>query len=254
MVMSAAVAQTAPPDVVKDLAPSGRLRAAINFGNPVLAQKDAATGDPRGVSVDLSRELARRLGVPVELVRYDAAGKVADAVRTGAWDIAFLAIDPVRANEIAFTAPYVLIEGTYLVRADSPLRTIDDVDRQGVRVVVGNKSAYDLHLARTLKHAELVRAPTSQAVIEVFSNGRFEVAAGVKQQVQHFAASRPELRVMEGRFMTIEQAMATPKGREAGFTYLRAFVEEMKRTGFVAEALARSDQKGAAVAPVAKPQ
>jgi polar amino acid transport system substrate-binding protein len=254
MVMSAAVAQTAPPDVVKDLAPSGRLRAAINFGNPVLAQKDAATGDPRGVSVDLSRELARRLGVPVELVRYDAAGKVADAVRTGAWDIAFLAIDPVRANEIAFTAPYVLIEGTYLVRADSPLRTIDDVDRQGVRVVVGNKSAYDLHLARTLKHAELVRAPTSQAVIEVFSNGRFEVAAGVKQQVHHFAASRPELRVMEGRFMTIEQAMATPKGREAGFTYLRAFVEEMKRTGLVAEALARSDQKDAAVAPVAKPQ
>jgi polar amino acid transport system substrate-binding protein len=254
MVMSAAVAQTAPPDVVKDLAPSGRLRAAINFGNPVLAQKDAATGDPRGVSVDLSRELARRLGVPVELVRYDAAGKVADAVRTGAWDIAFLAIDPVRANEIAFTAPYVLIEGTYLVRADSPLRTIDDVDRQGVRVVVGNKSAYDLHLTRTLKHAELVRAPTSQAVIEVFSNGRFEVAAGVKQQVQHFAASRPELRVMEGRFMTIEQAMATPKGREAGFTYLRAFVEEMKRTGLVAEALARSDQKDAAVAPVAKPQ
>jgi polar amino acid transport system substrate-binding protein len=253
-VMSAAVAQTAPPDVVKDLAPSGRLRAAINFGNPVLAQKDAATGDPRGVSVDLSRELARRLGVPVELVRYDAAGKVADAVRTGAWDIAFLAIDPVRANEIAFTAPYVLIEGTYLVRADSPLRTIDDVDRQGVRVVVGNKSAYALHLARTLKHAELVRAPTSQAVIEVFSNGRFEVAAGVKQQVQHFAASRPELRVMEGRFMTIEQAMATPKGREAGFTYLRAFVEEMKRTGLVAEALARSDQKDAAVAPVAKPQ
>jgi polar amino acid transport system substrate-binding protein len=254
MVVSAAVAQTAPPDVVKDLAPSGRLRAAINFGNPVLAQKDAATGDPRGVSVDLSRELARRLGVPVELVRYDAAGKVADAVRTGAWDIAFLAIDPVRANEIAFTAPYVLIEGTYLVRADSPLRTIDDVDRQGVRVVVGNKSAYDLHLTRTLKHAELVRAPTSQAVIEVFSNGRFEVAAGVKQQVQHFAASRPELRVMEGRFMAIEQAMATPKGREAGFTYLRAFVEEMKRTDFVAEALARSDQKGAAVATVAKPQ
>jgi polar amino acid transport system substrate-binding protein len=253
MLAGAVAAQTASPEIVTDLAPSGRLRAAINFGNPVLAQKDPATGEPRGVSVDLSRELARRLGVPVELVQYDAAGKVADAAKTGAWDIAFLAIDPARANEIAFTAPYVLIEGAYLVRADSPLRTIDDIDREGVRVVVGNKSAYDLYLTRTLERAELVRAPTSQAVIEVFLDGKLEVAAGVRQQVEHFAASRPELRVMEGRFMAIEQAMGTPKGRQAGFPYLRAFVEDMKRAGFVAEALLRSNQRDAAVAP-ASPQ
>ena len=130
---SHATAQTVSPQVVKEIAPEGKLQAAINFGNPVLAQKDATTGEPRGISADLSRELARRLGVPVEFVLFEAAGKVADAVKAGAWDIAFLAIDPGRANDIAFTAPYVVIEGTYLVPADSPLRTIADVDREGAQ-------------------------------------------------------------------------------------------------------------------------
>ncbi len=134
-----AAAQPVSPEVVKELAPDGKLRAAINFGNPVLAQKDLTNGEPRGISVDLSRELVRRLGVRVEFVLFDAAGKV--AARTGVWDISFLAVDPGRANDIAFTAPYVVIEGTYLVPADSPLRTIEDVDREGVRIAVGNKSA-----------------------------------------------------------------------------------------------------------------
>ena len=151
LLSSCATVSTVPSGVRSELAPSGKLRAAINFGNPVLAQKDPATGEPSGVSVDLARELGRRLGVPVELVTFDAAGKVFDALKTGAWDVAFLAIDPARASEIAFTAPYVVIEGTYLVPADSPLRTIGDVDREGVRVAVGNKSAYDLYLTRTLK-------------------------------------------------------------------------------------------------------
>ncbi|HEX2552240.1 MAG TPA: ABC transporter substrate-binding protein [Microvirga sp.] len=253
MLAGAAAAQPAPPEIVKDLAPQGRLRAAINFGNPVLAQKDAASGEPRGISVDLARELGRRLGVGVDLVLYDAAGKVADAARTGAWDIAFLAIDPGRANDITFTAPYVVIEGTYLVPADSALKTIDDVDREGVRVVVGNKSAYDLYLTRALKKAQLVRAPTSPAVIDVFKAEKLEVAAGVRQQLIAFAATRPEVRVMDGRFMVIEQAMGTPKGREAGAAYLRAFVEEMKASGFAAAALERSNQKDAAVAPPARP-
>jgi polar amino acid transport system substrate-binding protein len=249
---TAAAAQPVSPEIVRDLAPSGRLRAAINFGNPVLAQKDPATGEARGVSVDLSRELARRLGVALDLVLFDAAGKVAEAANAGTWDIAFLAIDPARAKEIAFTAPYVLIEGTYLVAENSPLRTIDDVDRDGVRVVVGSKSAYDLYLTRTLKRAELVRAPTSPAVIEVFLKDKLEVAAGVRQQLVQFAESHPGLRVMEGRFMAIEQAMGTPSGRELGLAYLRGFVEEMKRSGFVAEALARSGRKDAAVAPPAR--
>ena len=241
----------APEDAVKDLAPIGRLRAAINFGNPVLAQKDPATGEPRGVSADLARELTRRLGVPLDFATFDAAGKVFDALKTGAWDVAFLAVDPARAAEIAFTAPYVVIEGTYMVPTDSPLRSVQDVDRDGVRIAVGNKSAYDLFLTRTLKRAQLVRAPTSPAAIELFLAEKLEAVAGVKQPLVRFAESRPGLRVMEGRFMAIEQAMGTPKGREAGLRYLREFVEEMKASGFVAEALARSGQGDATVAPPA---
>src|SRR5439155_2453932 len=242
LLLSCATLPIVPSGVRSELAPSGKLRAAINFGNPVLAQKDPATGEASGVSVDLARELGRRLGVPVELVTFDAAGKVFDALKTGAWDIAFLAIDPTRAAEIAFTAPYVVIEGTYLVPADSPLRTIGDVDREGVRVAVGNKSAYDLYLTRTLKRAEIVRAPTSPAAIELFVRDKLEAAAGVKQPLLQFAKTNPNVRVMDGRFIAIEQAMGTPKGREAGARYLREFVEEMKASGFVATGLERSGQ------------
>jgi len=248
---SCATVPTAPPGARSELAPTGKLRAAINFGNPVLAQKDPATGEPRGVSVDMARELGRRLGFPVELVTFDAAGKVFAALKTGAWDIAFLAIDPARAAEITFTAPYVVIEATYMVPKDSPLRTIEDVDRDGVRVAVGNKSAYDLYLTRTLKRAQLVRVPTSPAAIDVFLKDKLEAAAGVKQPLLQFAKTNPNVRVMDGRFMVIEQAMGTPKGREAGARYLREFVEEMKASGFVARGLERSGQRDATVAPKA---
>ena len=254
MLTSCAMTPQVPPAVQSDLAPTGKLRAAINFGNPVLAQKDPATGEARGVSVDLARELGRRLGVPVELVTFDAAGKVFDALRTGSWDIAFLAIDPARAAEIVFTAPYVVIEGTYLVPADSPLRTIEDVDSEGVRVAVGNKSAYDLYLTRTLKRARLVRVPTSPEAIDVFLKDKLEAAAGVKQPLVQFAKTHPGVRVMDGRFMAIEQAMSTPKGREAGARYLREFVEEMKASGFVARGLEKSGQGDATVAPRAPVQ
>jgi polar amino acid transport system substrate-binding protein len=252
LALSASVAAAAaPPEVVKALAPTGKLRAAINFGNPVLAQKDPATGEPGGVSVDLTRELGQRLGISVELVHFDAAGKVFDALKTGAWDIAFLAVEPERATEIAFTAPYVVIEGTYLVPADSPLRTIADVDREGVRVAVGNKSAYDLYLTRTLKHAQLVRAPTSPAAIDVFLKDKLEAVGGVKQPLVQFAKTHSGMRVMEGRFMAIQQAVGTPKVREIGARYLREFIEEMKASGFVAKALERSGQGDAVVAPAA---
>jgi len=237
------------PGAAKDLAPTGRLRAAINFGNPVLAQKDPATGEPRGVSVDLARELGRRLALPVDLIAYDAAGKVVDAVKTGAWDVAFLAIDPERAAEIDFTAPYVVIEGTYAVPADSPLRAIDDVDRDGVRIAVGAKSAYDLYLTRALRHARLVRAPTSPAAIELFQRETLEAVAGVKQPLVQLATIDPRVRVIEGRFMTIEQAIGSPRGREGAASYLRPFLEEMKASGFVARSLERTGQREAAVAP-----
>lgn len=246
---SCAMTSRLPPGVQSDLAPTGKLRVAINFGNSVLAQKDPATGEPRGVSVDLARELGRRLDLPVELITFDAAGKVFQAVKTDAWDIAFLAIDPARATEIAFTAPYVVIEGTYLVPTDSPLRTIEDVDRQGVRVAVGGGSAYDLYLARTLKRAQLIRAPTSPAAIELFLRDKLEAAAGVKQPLVQFAKDNPNVRVMDGRFMAIEQAMGTPKGRESGARYLRQFVEEMKASGFIANALDKSGQRDATIAP-----
>ena len=254
LLASCATVPIVPPGARSELAPTGKLRAAINFGNPVLAQKDPATGEPRGVSVDLARELGRRLGVPIELVTFDAAGKVFEALKKDAWDIAFLAIDPARAAEITFTAPYVVIEATYLVPADSPLPTIEDVDRDGVRVAVGNKSAYDLYLTRTLKRAQLVRVPTSPAAIDVFLKDKLEAAAGVKQPLVQFAKTHSNVRVMDGRFMAIEQAVGTPRGREAGARYLRGFIEEMKASGFVAQGLERSGQGDATVAPKAPVQ
>ncbi len=240
--------------LLNDLAPTGSLRAAINLGNPVLAQKESGTGELRGVSVDLARELGRRLGVPVQFVTYDAAGKVFDALSSttgaGAWDVAFLAIDPVRASAIHFTPPYVEIEGGYMVRVDSPLKKIEDVDREGVRVSVGRGSAYDLHLTRNLKQATLVRAPTSPGAIDLFVAERLDVAAGVKQPLLDYAKAHSGVRVMDGRFMVIEQAMGTPRGRgEQGIRYLRAFIEEMKAKRFVADAVQRSGQRDVTVAP-----
>ncbi len=237
------------PAARSDLAPTGKLRAAINFGNPILAARDPITGEPRGVSVDLSRELARRLGVSVQFVTYDAAGKVVEGLKSGAWDVAYVAIDPARAVDISYTAPYVVIEGAYLVPQGSPLRSNADVDREGVRVAVGAGSAYDLFLSRNLKHAKIVRAPTSPAVTDMFVAQKLEVAAGVKQQLEADARRIPGLRLLEGRFMVINQAMGTPRGREAGAKYLREFVEEMKASGFVAQALERHSIEGAAVAP-----
>ena len=242
------------PDVLKDLAPTGKLRAAINIGNSVLAQMDTASGQPKGITPDLAHELGRRLGVPVELVVYEAAGKVFGAVKSGAWDIAFVAIEPVRAAEIEFSAPYVIIEGTYMVPKDSALQVIADVDRPGVRIAVGVGSAYDLYLTRTIKNATIVRASMGggKAMIDMFVNDKLEVAAGVKQPLLAYAKDHPEMRMMDGHFMEIQQAMGTPKGRLAGASYLRAFVEDMKASGFVADAIKRSNQQATVAPPAAK--
>ena len=239
LLAACATAPMPPADAVKDLAPSGKLRAAINYGNPVLATKDPATGEPRGVSVDLAREL----------VTYDAAGKVFEALKSEAWDVAFLAIDPARAVDIAFSPAYVEIEGVYLVARDSPIRANADVDRAGTRDVVGRGSAYDLYHSRELKAATLVRAPTSAAVTDTFVAQKLDVAAGVKQQLEADAKRVPGLRLLDGRFMVIRQAMGTPRAREAGARYLATYIEEMKRSGFVARALERHGIEGASVAP-----
>jgi polar amino acid transport system substrate-binding protein len=235
--------------VMKEFAPGGTLRAAINFGNPILASKDAVTGEASGVSVDLARELAKRLGLPLELVTYNAAGKVVEGVLAQQWDIGFVAIDPERGRDMDYTAPYVVIEGAYMVRQDSPIRVNADVDKAGNRVVVGKGSAYDLYLTRAIKHAEIVRAPTSPAVTDTMAAQNLEVAAGVRQQLEADAKRVPNLRMLDGRFMVINQAMAVPKNRPAALNYLRAFVEEMKTSGFVADALKRHRINGAAVAP-----
>jgi len=234
-----------------ELAGSGALRAAINYGNPILAAR-GADGQPSGVSVDLAREAARRLGgVPVELVTFPSAGQTVEAIKAREVDLAFVAIDPVRGADTDYTAPYVIIEGAYLVRDASPLRRNEDVDRPGTRVAVGRGSAYDLFLTRELKAATLVRAPTSPAVTDLFLAQQLEVAAGVKQQLEADAKRVGGVRLLPGRFMVIEQAMGVPKGRTAAQRWLSGFIEEMKASGFVADALRRHGIEGAAVAPPA---
>ncbi|GAB3661535.1 ABC transporter substrate-binding protein [Ramlibacter alkalitolerans] len=239
----------AASDVVRAFTPTGRLRASINLGNPVLAGRDAG-GAAKGVSVDLARRFAGRLGVDIELVVFDTAGASVDAVTRDEADIGFFAIDPKRGEGIHFTPPYVLIEGCYLVRQDSPLQANEEVDRPGTRVVVGKGSAYDLHLSRELKQAQVVHAPSSQAVLQHFLDAGAEVAAGVRQQLEQDAAPIGGLRLLPGRFMVIRQAMGCARSRgEAAAAELARFVEEMKASGFVAEALARHGIQGASVAP-----
>jgi len=237
-----------PPAAMAELAPTGKLRAVINLGNAVLAKKEA-NGEPGGVSVDLARELARRLGVPVELVTVASAAQSVEILKAGRVDVGFFAIDPARGVDTAFTGPYVQIEGAYLVRNDSPLRSNDQVDRDGIRVAVGNRSAYDLFLTRELKRAKIERVTTSQEVVNHFMANRLEVAAAVKQQLEIDARRVGGVRLLPGRFMVINQAMGMRLGRAAGAQYLRAFVEDMKASGFVAAALRRHGIEGAAVAP-----
>lgn len=242
---------TIPPALLRSFAPTGKLRASINTGNPILAASDAVHG-ATGVSVDLARGFAQRLGVDLELVVFDTAGKSVDAVAQDQADIGFFAIDPKRGEGIHFTAAYVLIEGCYAVRSDSALSANEQVDAAGTRVVVGKGSAYDLFLTRELKHATIERAPSSPAVVEFFLEQGADVAAGVKQQLEADAQRLGGMRLLPGRFMVIQQAMGCPRGRgtEAA-AVLAAYVEDMKRTGFVAEALKRHGISGAAVAPTA---
>lgn len=236
--------------LIQQFVPTGKLRASINLGNPILANKHPQTGDPLGVSIDLAREFAKRLGVEVELVVFDAAGKSVEAVRAEQADIGFFAIDPLRGEGIAFTAPYVLIEGAYMVPDTSAICGNEEVDRPGVRVAVGKGSAYDLYLTRELKQAEIVRAPTSPTVVDVFVEQMLEVAAGVKQQLEADQQRFAGYRLLPGRFMVIQQAMGTPKSRGAeAAAYLAKFVEDMKASGYVADALQRHGIQGASIAP-----
>jgi polar amino acid transport system substrate-binding protein len=248
--MTASSAAACDAEAVKSLAPSGRLRAAINVGNQVLASRDAATGELGGTSVLLARELGRRLNVAVDLVPYDTAGKVFAALDDDGWDVAFLAAEQERAAKVFFTSPYVYIEGTYLVRRDSPFQRVEDLDREGVRIAVEQNAAYALYLARNLKHAKLVSASGFGGTVALLDEG-LDATAGVRQALATAAQSRPDLKVLDSAFQRIEQAMGTPRGREAGQPCLQAFIEEMKANGFVRSALDQTGQAGVAVAVAA---
>lgn len=236
---------TVPAAIVRDLSPTGTLRASINLGNPVLAQGTPAS--PTGVTVDIAGELGSRAGVPVELVCFDAARKSFGAMTAGRADICFLAIEPAREAQVAFTAPYVVIEGVFAVPRDSAITTTADVDREGVRIGVKKGSAYDLFLSRTLQHASVVRGDEGTGV---FCELGLEVAAGIRQPMTEFVSGPPGFRLVEGRFMQIRQAVGTTRTRRPETVkFLRAFVEELKASGFVADALRRANQPDATVAP-----
>lgn len=238
-------------ELVRQIAPKGVLRASFNVGNPVLASR-ANDGSVRGVSVDLARALAGRLGVALEPVVFESAGKSVEAVAQGLADIGFFALDPARADQLRFATPYVLIQGAYLVREGSPLQSMDEVDRAGHRVVVGKGSAYDLYLSRSLQHATIERAATSPTVVDEFMRSGAEVAAGVRQQLESDLSRFEGLRLLPGNFMTIQQAVGIPADRsDQALAEVRQFVEDMKADGFVARALKRHDIEGAAVAPPA---
>ncbi|MEV7535892.1 transporter substrate-binding domain-containing protein [Streptomyces hydrogenans] len=231
--------------IAADLAPTGVLRASINLGNPVLAQ--GTPEEPAGVTVALSREIGRRLGLPVETLCFDAARKSFEAMADGRADLCFLAIDPAREKEVAFTSPYVVIEGVYIVPRDSPLVTVEDVDAPGVRIGVKQGSAYDLHLSRTLAHATVVRGAEG---VEVFRTLDLEAGAGIRQPMAAYVAAHPEVRLIDGRFMEIRQAVGTPTTRSPKtLAYLNALVTDLKKNGFITDALHQSHQDPALVAP-----
>jgi polar amino acid transport system substrate-binding protein len=233
-------------------APTGELRVAINVGNPILARRHPDTGEPEGVSIDLANQLAQRLGVPLKLVVFEAASKSVDALSQDVADVGFFAIDPTRGETIAFTTPYVLIHGAYMVKQESPLQSNDEVDQAQHTVVVGKGSAYDLYLSRELKAAELVRSPTSPEVVSFFLEHGHDVAAGVKPQLEAELPKYPNLRMLPGYFMVISQAMGVPKNRgPEAQAFLTQFVEDMKADGVVAEAMKRHRIEGATLAPLA---
>jgi polar amino acid transport system substrate-binding protein len=239
------------PAVRAELAPTGKLRAGINYGNFLLVKRDPAGGEARGIAPDLARELGRRAGVPVEFIAYEQAGKLAEGVRAGAWDVAFLGNEPQRANEIAFSPAYLEIEATYLVPAGSAIRSIAEVDRPGVRIAVTDKAAYDLFLSRNLKHAELVRAEGIQGSYDLFVREKLDVLAGLKPRLVSDVEKLPGSHVLDGRFMAVQQSIGSPRGRVVAAQYLREFVEELKASGFVARAIERHGVRGVSVAPEA---
>lgn len=232
-----------------EIAPSGTLRIGLNYSNFLLVLKDAPDGTPQGIAPDLGRELGRRLGLPVEFTRFDAAGKLADAVKDARVDVGFLGAEPQRANDIAFTAAYLEIPVTFLVPAGSPIKTLADIDRKGVRVAVSERSAYDLFLTRTLKNAELVRANGIQASYELFVSQKLEALGGLKPRLVTDQESLPGSRILEGQITGVQQAIGAPKARSKAATYLSEFAADIKKSGLVKTIIEKHGVRGVTVAP-----
>jgi polar amino acid transport system substrate-binding protein len=238
-----------PQDAISELAPTGVLRTGINLGNFLLVSGKSPAGEPEGVAPDMAREIAQRLGVPVAYVPFARPGELADAAGTGVWDIGLIAAEPARAETIAFSPAYVEIEATYLVPAGSPLTTIAEVDRPGVRIAVAGRSAYDLWLTRHLRHAELVRSNGLDASFEQFATDRLDALAGLRPRLLQDVEKLPGARILAGQFTAVQQAVGTAKANAAGAAFLRDFIEEAKASGLVARLIERHHIRGLSVAP-----
>ena len=252
LLASCATTPQIAPAVRADLAPTGKLRAGINYGNPLFAVRDPKTGEGSGIAVDLAREFGRRLGIPVELVGYNSGGQLTAGLKAGGWDVAFLAFEQGRTNEISFSAPFAETDATYLVPAGSSLRTATDVDQKGVRIAVSAKGGNDLFLTRTLKNATLVRAPSPEATFKLFVADKLEAYANLKPSLMAVADKLPGSRLVEGRYTVIGYAAGVPKGRDAGAQYLGEFIEDAKASGLVAKSIEKHGIRGLSVAPPAQ--
>ncbi len=239
------------PDVRADLVPNGRLRAGINYNNAILARKDPVTGESSGVAIDLAREIGTRLDVPVEIVAFGSVGALVDGAKTGAWDVAFCGSEPARERDISFTAAYLEIDATYLVLSTSTFRHASEVDSEGVTVSAPARANYELFLSRTLEHARLVSAPDAAAAFDLLVTGKVDALAGLKQELILLAEKLPASRLLDGRFMGVQQSIGVPIGRDAGLQYLRSVVEDAKASGLVAQAIENTGAQGVSVAPMA---
>ena len=239
------------PTTLKSFAPTGSLRVGINLGNPVLASEDAATKKLSGISVDIANEIGKRINLPIQLIPFKSASATVDGIQNGELDMVFVAIDPVRGADISYTPAYIQIEGAYMVKASSPLKSNIEVDVAGTEIVVGKGSAYDLYLTREIKNATLLRAASSQAVIDDFMAGKGNVAAGVKQQLESDAKRYEGLRMLPGRFMVINQSIGIPKARPdfaKTTAYLSEVIAQLKQSGFIVNSMQRHHIQGAKVA------
>jgi polar amino acid transport system substrate-binding protein len=237
------------PQAKAELAPSGRIRVGLNYQNFLLVLKDAPDGSPAGIASDMGRELGRRAGLPVDFVRFEKAGLLADAVSDDAWDVAFLGAEPQRADKIAFSAAYLEIPVTFLVPPGSPIRDIAEVDREGVRIAVAEKSAYDLFLTRSMKHAKLLRVPGIPESYQLFAGEKLEALSGLKPQLVADAERMPGSRVLEGQATAVQQAAGVPRARSHAAAWLKALIEDLKASGFVERTIRKHGVRGVTVAP-----